>query len=134
MSDIPFACITSTGAMVKVQWSDLGDATLRKQTFGGYINAWRATRVGDFVYVIPASVTAATITKALRASLAAHDRALLAYPHGRDARGAAAMRIKLFGKAADDLKAATKTPRAAGKARARPAPKQPTPAATTPQG
>ena len=102
MSELSYKYFRSTGSVVSVQWCDLGDAALRKQTFGGYINAWKAKRVGEFVYLIPAGVTVRKISNALNASLAAHDRAVLTYPHGSKADGSSAMSIRLYGKAAAD--------------------------------
>jgi hypothetical protein len=119
MSDVPVKYLTTTGATISVQFSDIGNSARRKQTFGGYINAWGAAPVGKFLYVLPPSVTVSAITTALKSALAAHDRAVLTYPHGKSKTGAAAMRVKLFGKAVDDYEAclavvsARKTRRAA---------------------
>jgi hypothetical protein len=121
MSDVPYKYLPTTGATISIQFSDLGDSARRKQTFGGYINAWKAARVGDFLYVIPRGVTVAAITKALKSALAAHDRAVLTYPHGKSNTGATAMRIKLFGRAADDLDASRAAAAAAKTSRAAPA-------------
>ena len=111
MSDAPHKYFSTTGATISLQWSEIGDSAHRKQTFGGYIQAWKANRVGEFLYVIPRSVTVGTITKALQASVAAHDRAVLTYPHGKSSSGAAVMRIRLFGKAAQDLDETVAAPR-----------------------
>jgi hypothetical protein len=102
MANLFYEYASSTGSVLSIQWSDLGDVARRKQSFGGSMNAWEATRVGDFIYLIPAGVTVQKIDTALTEALLPSDRAVLTYPHGSDENGHSAMRIRLYGKAASD--------------------------------
>ena len=104
MSKLSYEHDTSTGSVVSIQWSALGDAAKRKQRFGGSINSWGAKRVGDFVYLIPRNVTVQKIHDALTEALLPSDRAVVTYPHGSDRKGSSAMQIRLYGKAAKDAK------------------------------
>ncbi len=102
MSKISFQYDSSTGSVVSIQWSGLGDPASRKRVFGGQISHWRARRVGDFTYLVPSGVTIEEIDEALTSALLESDRAVVTYPHGKTSGGASAMRVRLYGKAATD--------------------------------
>jgi hypothetical protein len=104
MSKLSYEYDSSTGAVVTVQWSGLGDTAARKRTFGGQISHWKARRIGEFTYLVPPQVTIEDIDGALVAALLESDRAVLTYPHGKSAAGASAMRVRLYGKAAGDAR------------------------------
>ena len=103
MGNLLYEYASSTGSVLSIQWSDLGDVVKRKQIFGGLMNAWEAKRVGDFIYLIPPGVTVLKMDAALTEALLPSDRAVLTYPHGTDDNGHSAMRIRLYGKAASDV-------------------------------
>lgn len=91
-----------TGSMLSIEWSELGNVTDRKQRFGGAISHWGASRIGEWLYVVPASVTIESVDEALRNALGVADRAVLSYPHGSTERGASAMRLRFYGRAAGE--------------------------------
>ncbi len=93
---------TSTGSVITLEWSKMGDVAARQRRFGGYINSWGAERIGEHVYLIPESVTVEKIHTALTESLKPSDRAVVAYPHGKTRQGSSAMRVRLYGKAVGD--------------------------------
>ncbi len=67
---------------------------------GSFSNS-ESTRVSDFGYTILAGIDA-VLTALIRSS----NRAVLMYPNGTNENGSAAMRIRLYGKAAEDQAAA----------------------------
>lgn len=83
--------------MLMIRWSGRGNVQRRRSAWGGQMHAWKAQRLSSDVYIIPKKVKLDEIVEALESVLLPSDSAVLAYPHGSTDRGAAAMRLRMFG-------------------------------------
>ena len=91
--------LTTTHRVVTIHWSNMGDVSTRKRK-GGKANSWKIDKIHDALYLVPNQVNIETIHKALMEVLAPSDRAAFMYPFGSTDKNASAMRVRLYGKAA----------------------------------
>ena len=89
---------TTTDRVLVINWSGLGNATQRKQAFGGHINGKGFEKIDDGVYFVPRNINLDVLDEILRDVILPSDRAILTYPHGKTSSGSSAMRIRIYGK------------------------------------
>lgn len=92
----------TTSRLLVMQWSNIGNSTSRKQSFGGRINSLGVNRVARDIYLIPNSVNITAIHDILMESLNPSDRAVMSYPYGNMNSGASAMFVRRYGRAVTD--------------------------------
>ena len=92
----------TTSRLLVMRWSNIGNSTARKQSFGGRINSLGVNRVVRDIYLIPPSINISSIHEILMESLDPHDRAVMTYPYGSLNSGASAMYIRRYGRAVSE--------------------------------
>jgi hypothetical protein len=100
--------VSKTHRVVTIHWSNMGHVGRRKQRWGGKVHAWDFVKVHDALYIISNQTKISVIHEALMQVLAPSDRATFTYPYGTTTGDASAMSVRVYGKAAKELKHARK--------------------------
>lgn len=96
--------VSKTHRVVSIHWSNMGNVGRRKRRWGGKVHAWKFTKVHDSLYIISNGTKISVIHEALMEVLAPSDRATFTYPYGTTTGDASAMSVRVYGKAAKELK------------------------------
>ena len=96
--------ISKTHRVVSIHWSNMGNVSRRKQRWGGKVHAWDFVKVHESLYIIANQTKISVIHEALMEVLAPSDRATFTYPYGKTSQDASAMSVRVYGKAAKELK------------------------------